>query len=122
MGPPFENGGEQHPLTDLLGRHLLQWGRRSRTAESDVRGGGLDHFQQASMGPPFENGGESSPRTGMVSATLATVREQDGLDEHLGVSLAQVEMPRSSGFACVFKELDQPRAAPQVPSPLRRSR
>ena len=82
MGPPFENGGEARAkvragpkkrasngaavrkrrranrvmATDSNAE--LQWGRRSKTAESSGRGMGAGHRElAASMGPPFEDGG-----------------------------------------------------------------
>ena len=91
MGPPFENGGGsiQH-VVDTAIAFILQWGRRSKTAEGDAGGlrGGCHPrdgnplqwgrrskrrrvtsviqalvANPASMGPPFENGGGTTPHT-----------------------------------------------------------
>ena len=99
MGPPFENGGggpvrTVQPPSPLLqwgrrsktaeGRGLccdcgvrrrLQWGRRSKTAEGRGLEGRSSVGANASMGPPFENGGGSG---GAVSGRRFSQRLQWG--------------------------------------------
>ena len=85
MGPPFEYGGESSGSGAPSGRRqrfngaavrirrragaagtivnavrMLQWGRRSNTAESAHAGLRCSRIRAASMGPPFEYGGEGT--------------------------------------------------------------
>ena len=58
MGPPFENGGgETLGSAVAVVRAMLQWGRRSKTAEGPCASFPPAVATGASMGPPFENGG-----------------------------------------------------------------
>jgi len=52
MGPPIIVGGDREELPKLISERVLQWGRRSSSAEIPARGAD-DHHPSASMGPPI---------------------------------------------------------------------
>ncbi len=63
-----------HTLGVTRSHLVLQWGRRSKTAEGDHRPQGLIVLDsQASMGPPFENGGGVAPADWYSPGTPASM-------------------------------------------------